>query len=112
MIDVFIDGQTWLMMDGKRLFRVPTNGTVDPEAVQHSTEVELMTPELREALKTKTPYKEAYTKIMKIMHDYQASGGIMQESKAAEQLESGEERGERWVSLRHASPGSYHYYNF
>jgi hypothetical protein len=76
MVDVFTDGQTWLMMDGKRLFQAPTDGTVDPEAVRLSTDVEVMGPdELREALKTKPPYEEAYAKIRKALNDYYAVGG-------------------------------------
>ncbi|KAL2208189.1 hypothetical protein CC79DRAFT_816772 [Sarocladium strictum] len=79
MFDVFADGQIWLMMDGKRLFRFAKGENFNPKGVQHSSEVEIMSPdELREALKTKTSCQEAYDQFIEIAQNQQSLYGAVQ----------------------------------
>lgn len=89
MLDVFTDGSLWLMMDGKRLFRVPTNGAVDPEAVQHPSEVPLMSPdELREALQSTISCQEAYDKFIESpMNQQFPYGAVQRDDSYCEQVQ-------------------------
>lgn len=79
MLDVYTNGQTWQVMDGKRLSQLPTDGTVHPRAVQHSTEVAIMgAEELWEVLKTKPSYEELHSDVMRIMQGHEASDSLVE----------------------------------